>query len=94
MILSAIDITVVVAYLLGTIAIGLYAGGKGSTTSDYFLAGRNIPQWAIGMTLMGPAWSEGSLITYAHAYEQATKQRRTPSLAPTVQLSHPSTTPA
>ena len=64
MILSAIDITVVVAYLLGTIAIGLYAGGKGSTTSDYFLAGRNIPQWAIGMTLMATLISSNTLVAH------------------------------
>lgn len=38
----------------------------------------------IGLTLMGPAWSEGRLIRYAYAYEQATKQRRPPTLARTL----------
>ncbi len=40
----------------------------------------------IGMTLMGPAWSEGALIRYAYAFEQATKHRRPPTLALTVPL--------
>lgn len=40
----------------------------------------------IGMTLMGPAWSEGALIRYAYAFEQATKHRRPPTLARTVPL--------
>ena len=40
----------------------------------------------VGMTLMGPAWSEGALIKYAYAFEQATKHRRPPALAPTVPL--------
>jgi len=38
----------------------------------------------IGLTLMGSAWSEGRLIRYAYAYEQATKHRRPPTLARTL----------
>ncbi len=40
----------------------------------------------VGMTLIGPAWSEGPLIRYAYAFEQATKHRKPPTLAPTVLL--------
>ena len=40
----------------------------------------------VGMTLMGPAWSEGALIKYAYAFEQATKHRVAPTLARTVPL--------
>jgi amidase len=32
----------------------------------------------VGLTLMGAAWSEGTLIKLAYAYEQATKVRRAP----------------
>lgn len=38
----------------------------------------------VGLTLMGPAWSEGRLIRYAYAYEQATRQRRPPTFARTL----------
>ena len=35
-----------------------------------------------GMTIMGRAWSEATLIKFAYAYEQATKHRRAPNTAP------------
>ena len=38
----------------------------------------------VGLTLMGPAWSEARLIGYAHAFEQVRKARRSPAFLPTV----------
>jgi amidase len=38
----------------------------------------------IGMTFIGPAWSEGKLLQYAYAYEQAMKPRRPPRFLLTV----------
>ena len=38
----------------------------------------------IGMSWIGPAWSEARLIKYAYAFEQATKHRRAPDLRATV----------
>jgi amidase len=35
-----------------------------------------------GMTIQGRAWSEGTLIKFAYAYEQATRHRRAPASAP------------
>jgi Asp-tRNA(Asn)/Glu-tRNA(Gln) amidotransferase A subunit family amidase len=32
-----------------------------------------------GLSFLGPAFSEGTLIRYAYAYEQATQHRRPPS---------------
>jgi amidase len=57
------------------------AGYPAITVPAGFISG--LP---IGMTLMGPAWSEGALIKYAYAFEQATKQRKAPTLARTVPL--------
>ena len=53
------------------------AGYPAITVPAGFISG--LP---VGMTLMGPAWSEGSLIKYAYAFEQATKPRKPPRLAP------------
>lgn len=36
-------LTLVIVYLLGTIAIGLYAAKRVKTTADYAVAGRNLP---------------------------------------------------
>jgi amidase len=38
----------------------------------------------VGVTFMGPRWSEPRLIALAYAFEQATAARRPPSLAPSV----------
>ena len=40
---------------------------------------RGLP---VGVSFIGPAWSEGRLIAIAHAYEQRTKLRRAPQYLP------------
>ena len=40
----------------------------------------------IGISFMGRAWSEATLIKIAYAYEQATKHRKPPKLAPSLSL--------
>jgi amidase len=40
----------------------------------------------IGVSFMGRAWSEGTLIRIAYAFEQATKHRRPPTFRPTADL--------
>ena len=57
------------------------AGYPAITVPAGFISG--LP---VGMTLMGPAWSEAALIKYAFAFEQATKHRRAPGLARTIPL--------
>ncbi|GLS25163.1 sodium:solute symporter family protein [Marinibactrum halimedae] len=49
--LSGIDIAVIALYLLGTLAIGLYISRLASRDiSSYFLAGKTIPWWALGVS--------------------------------------------
>ena len=38
----------------------------------------------VGVTFVGPRWSEPRLIALAYAFEQATAGRRPPALLPTV----------
>jgi amidase len=40
----------------------------------------------VGITFMGPAWSEPRLLALAHAYEQATRHRRPPRFLDTAEL--------
>lgn len=50
--LASLDYAIIVAYLIGTLGLGLYIGSKIKTGADYFLAGRRLPWWAIGMSLV------------------------------------------
>ncbi len=38
----------------------------------------------VGVTLLGPRWSEPRLLALAYAFEQATNSRRVPALLPTI----------
>ena len=50
--LGSADYVVVALYLVGTMALGLYLGKNLRSGKDYFLAGRRLPWWAIGMSLV------------------------------------------
>lgn len=50
--LSLPDYFVIVIYLIGTLALGFWIGRRVKTGSDYFLGGRKLPWWAIGMSLV------------------------------------------
>ncbi|MFP6582488.1 MAG: sodium/solute symporter [Candidatus Hydrogenedentota bacterium] len=52
MVLQPIDYTIIVLYLVGVLSLGFYIGRKMKSDEDYFLAGRSLPWWAIGMSLV------------------------------------------
>ena len=50
---SFLDYAVFIAYALIILSIGLWVSRKGEKTSeDYFLAGKSLPFWAIGASLI------------------------------------------
>ncbi|MGD8778013.1 MAG: sodium/solute symporter [Ignavibacteria bacterium] len=51
--LISIDYFIVFLYLAGTIAVGLYYEKYISSSSDYFLAGKLLPFWAIAISIVG-----------------------------------------
>jgi solute:Na+ symporter, SSS family len=50
--LSALDYSVIVTYLVVTIVLGYLVGRRIKTGTDFFLAGRQLPWWAVGMSLV------------------------------------------
>lgn len=50
--LQTLDIVIVAAYLLGITALGLYVSRGVRTTHDFFLAGRSLPWWIAGLSLV------------------------------------------
>jgi SSS family solute:Na+ symporter len=51
--LDAIDYTIVIAYLLGVLVAGTYFSRFVKSPADLFLAGKGLPFWAIGMSIVG-----------------------------------------
>lgn len=59
--MKLIDTVIVVAYMLGMIAIGFYANRKQKDTEDYYVAGRNLGTGSI-MVLWVASWVGGASI--------------------------------
>ena len=59
--LSVIDLIIIVAYLVAVVGAGAWFGRKQQTTSQYFLAGRGVPWWAISASIVA---TETSTITF------------------------------
>ena len=58
---SIIDYIVVVVYLVGVAGLGIYAAGRQSSTSDYFLGGEGLPWWAVMFSVVA---TETSTLTF------------------------------
>ncbi|MDQ0482658.1 sodium:solute symporter [Guptibacillus hwajinpoensis] len=61
---TMLDYIVLVVYILGIAWFGARFGKKQNTTKDYFLGGRSIPWWAIGLSVMA---TQASAITFIGA---------------------------
>lgn len=59
--MSVIDLVIIIAYLAAVVAAGAWFGRKQKTTTQYFLAGKSVPWWAIGASIVA---TETSTITF------------------------------
>jgi SSS family solute:Na+ symporter len=59
--ITALDIAVIVVYLVGTTLLGIWVGRKQRDAKDYFVAGRDIPWWAVMFSVVA---SETSALTF------------------------------
>ena len=66
--MTPLDWVVLVAYLVGIIAFGMWAGRGSREMNDFFLAGRSMRWWAIGLSVMA---TQISAITFVGTTGQA-----------------------
>ena len=59
---NAADWGVIIVYLLGIIALGVWFGKDQQNTRDYFLGGKNIPWWGIGLSIVAAETSALTII--------------------------------
>jgi SSS family solute:Na+ symporter len=60
--LSAADVAVLAIYLAGIAGIGFWAGRRSRTSEDFMAAGRSVPGWAVGLSILGTYVSSISFI--------------------------------
>ena len=75
-VMAANDVTALLFAGSGSAGIGAKAGYPSITVPAGYQAANRRP---FSLSLLGPAWSEPTLIGYAYAYEQASALRRPPS---------------
>jgi Na+/proline symporter len=59
--LGAIDLAILLVYLVGSVALGVWLGRGQKTASDYMLGGRNLSWWVVLITIVA---TETSTVTY------------------------------
>ena len=67
-----LDITALLLYLFGMLAMGIYFSRKNTSTEEYFVGGRSFAGWIIGLSLVGTSISSISFLAYpGDAYKTA-----------------------
>ncbi|MFZ5832664.1 MAG: transporter, partial [Planctomycetota bacterium] len=56
-----IDAAILAAYLLGVVVFGVWLGRGQRSLADYLLGGRNIPWWAVLLSIVA---TETSTVTF------------------------------
>ncbi|MEO7658498.1 MAG: sodium:solute symporter, partial [Pyrinomonadaceae bacterium] len=59
--MQTLDLVIIFGYLIGITAFGIWYAGKQETTEEYFVGDRNVPWWAIAMSIVA---TETSTITF------------------------------
>ncbi|MBB06722.1 MAG: solute:sodium symporter family transporter [Roseibacillus sp.] len=60
--IGLLDTIIFIAFITGVVAVSVYASRRERTHEDYFLAGRNLKWWAIGISLIASCLSTEQLI--------------------------------
>lgn len=61
--MSPIDLTVIAIYMVATLAVGLAMKGKAASADDYFLGARDLPAWAVMLSIVATETSALTVIS-------------------------------
>ncbi|MDA1314993.1 MAG: sodium:solute symporter [Acidobacteria bacterium] len=61
--LAGLDLAVIVAYLVGSALLGLYLSGRQSDLRGYFLGNRDLPWWAVSLSVVATETSALTVIS-------------------------------
>ncbi|MEZ5962812.1 MAG: sodium/solute symporter [Planctomycetota bacterium] len=60
---GALDLTILLAYLAATVAFGVWIGGRQRSASDYLLGGRDLPWWALLISIVATETSTATFLS-------------------------------
>lgn len=61
--MSPIDLSVIAVYMVATLAVGLAMKGKAASADDYFLGARDLPAWAVMLSIVATETSALTVIS-------------------------------
>lgn len=62
--MQPIDLVIALAYLVGTLAVGLYMANRNKSAEDMFAAGRQSPWWVAGLSSFMTLKSAGTFVVW------------------------------
>ena len=65
--MAFLDWLVIAVYGAAVVGIGAVANRRQKQADDYYLGGRNLPWWAVGISILATSFSAATLITYPGA---------------------------
>lgn len=61
--MASLDWVIIATYLLGMVAMSVVLGRGQKSSSDYYLGGRDLPWWALGLSIMATQSSSVGLVS-------------------------------
>jgi len=61
--IGALDLGILLAYLLATIAFGVWVGGRQRSSADYLLGSRDLPWWALLISIVATETSTATFLS-------------------------------
>ncbi|WP_288561753.1 sodium/solute symporter [uncultured Victivallis sp.] len=77
---NLINLSVVALFLLGMAGIGVYFLKRNNSSEEYFLSGRKIPGWALGLSMVGTSISSITFLALPAAAFVLDYRQLTPNL--------------